>query len=177
MTKSNTKVFTDEQEKLLIDKSALLCGLARWRVAIYNKTIQTDDDLLRDFQPQSQSDLDQVYLCIDSDIARMYTYPGSSAGYLGWRYYGRASEVNDQEYASAAALTGELGRFILFELECKQDRDSRLLLPVHAEEIFRRYLRANELANLALDTAEKEWLILKQQANNLVGYPLKPGQI
>ena len=157
------------------ETASLLCGLARWRIAIHS-----GEDLTREGTPEAKAlsagdkigwgaldvkKLANFYICIDADILNMYANPSSGAGYLGLRYYGSADKVHPDDFAAAAFLSGALGRFILFALECKQkSTDSRLLLPAHAEEVQRRFDKARRRANSEIDKATQEWLYLKDSA-------------
>jgi hypothetical protein len=131
-----------------LDNIALLQGLARWRVAL------SDNSILQDLKPLTFEELGSLYFCVDTDILSMYTNPASGAGYLGLHNYGSAGKVHPKEYASAASLSSSLARYILFDLECQQkSSEPRLLLPAHAEEVQRKYQKANERANLQIDEA------------------------
>ncbi len=142
------------------ETAALLCGLARWRIAIHGG----EDSSLKGSALDADT-IENFYVCVDADILSMYANPSSAAGYLGLRYYGRAGKVHPEDFASAAFLSGALGRFILFSLECKQkSTEPRLLLPGHAEEIQRLYDNARRRANAEIEKATQEWRKLKDSA-------------
>ena len=146
------------------DAAALVCGMARWRLAIHAHT-------LTDLERQ----LPNCYLCVDSDIISMYASPASGAGYLGLRYYGRGTGFNSKDFAPAANLAGSLAQFILFELEGRQiSSEPRLVLPAHAEETQRAYQRARQLANTAMQQALREIKGLKEKAEALAKSATQP---
>ncbi len=153
------------------DAAALVCGMARWRVAIGSEASLEFERQLRN-----------AYICVDSDIISMYTNPGSSAGYLGLRYYGAGSNANSDDFASAAFLSGGLAQFILFELEGRQSSvEPRLVLPAHEAEIQRGFHRARTRANSAYQQAVRDLREVNAKAKALAesaaGDPKQQGEL
>lgn len=140
------------------DTAALLCGMARWRLAVNTQRFD-----------QLEQSLPNYYLCVDTDIISMYGNPASGAGYLGLLYYGQASRVVPRGGAEAANLAASLAQFILFELEGRQtSADPRLVLPGHAEEIQRSYQKARERADSEMQRALRELSKFKQAKQAIV---------
>lgn len=130
------------QETNNTNAHAYVRGLARWWVAL-----SQPDNLLK-----------KQFVCVDTDVVTMFCTPALGAGYTSLQFLGSAGKIRaDSHRSAAAALAGELARFVLFELDARQRAtEPRLQLPGHAEETLHNYYKTVENAARLLDRAEAE---------------------